>query len=129
MKWSALLIDDERFGLEALRKDISRALPDVEIVGMAQSIPEGQNLLLQKQPNLLFLDLNLPIVSGIDFLQSIEDPSFYIIVTTAYSDEIAKAIQFGAHDYLLKPVRLKRLQEVYDRARHFARSNKRFFRI
>jgi two-component system LytT family response regulator len=103
----AILIDDERLARREPRRLLSKH-PQVEVVGEAANADEARSLLEGLQPDLVFLDVQMPGESGFDFLMKIDSfPA--IIFTTAFDQFALKAFEFRAYDYLLKPVDPDRL--------------------
>jgi two-component system LytT family response regulator len=110
----ALLIDDERLARNELRRLLA-AFPDIKIVGEAAQTKEARQQMASLKPDLLFLDVQMPGESGIDFLESLEPPVPNVIFTTAYDEFAVKAFELNALDYLLKPVDPARLAAAIDR--------------
>lgn len=110
----ALLIDDERLARNELRRLLEN-FPKVEIIGEAANAEEGVKLIEELQPDLLFLDIQMPGKNGFELLQSIDGKAPEVIFTTAYDEYALKAFEFNALDYLLKPVDLNRLTEAINR--------------
>lgn len=111
----ALIIDDERLA----RKEILRLLenhPDVEIVGEAANSEEALLLIDEKEPELLFLDIQMPGKSGLDLLSDL-DHAPEVIFVTAYDEYAIKAFDVNALDYLLKPVEEERLAEAIQKVK------------
>ena len=104
MKVTALLIDDERKSLAILKDKLERLCPSVLIVGETQDPREGLLLIERLQPQLIFLDIAMPEMSGFDLLAAIETPSFEIIFVTAFDNYAIDAINHCAIGYLVKPV-------------------------
>jgi two-component system, LytTR family, response regulator len=103
----AILVDDEPLARKELRRLLS-AYPSVGIVGEAGNAKEAFKLITSQKPDLVFLDVQMPGQSGFDLLAKLES-SPEIIFTTAYDQFALKAFEFGACDYLLKPVIPERL--------------------
>jgi two-component system, LytTR family, response regulator len=114
----ALLIDDERLARNELRRLIA-AFPEIEIVGEASQPKQAREQMATLRPDLLFLDVQMPGETGIEFLESLEPPIPNVIFTTAYDEFAVKAFELNALDYLLKPVDPARLAAAIDRVRHF----------
>lgn len=112
----ALLIDDERLARGELRRLLA-AVKDVEIVGEAANAEQARTLLEELKPELLFLDVQMPGETGLEFLESLEPPVPQVIFTTAYDEFAVKAFELNALDYLLKPVDPARLEAAIDRLR------------
>jgi two-component system LytT family response regulator len=104
----ALLIDDERLARNELRRLLA-AFPEIEIVGEAANAKVAREQLAALQPDLLFLDVQMPGETGMEFLESLEAPVPQVIFTTAYDEFAVKAFELNALDYLLKPVDPARL--------------------
>lgn len=100
----AVIIDDEKSAREILSGMLKNYCPEVEITGMANSVKKGIELIQKLQPDLVFLDIKMPLGSGFDLLESIAKINFEVIFTTAYDQYALKAIKFSALDYLLKPI-------------------------
>ena len=84
----------------------------------AYSVQEGYEQVLEFQPDILFLDIEMPDGLGFDLLKKIEAPDFIVIFITAHEHYALKAIDFGAFDYLLKPPTTERLQRALDKVRN-----------
>ncbi len=104
MKITAILIDDERKALAILKNKIERKCPNVTIIGETQSPKEGLDLIEKLKPQLVFLDIAMPEMSGFDLLEKIENPAFEIIFVTAFDTYAIEAINNCAIGYLVKPV-------------------------
>lgn len=108
-----LLIDDERLPRAELRRMLA-AFPQLEIVGEAADATEARALIDQLGPELLFLDVQMPEESGLDLLASLRRP-LQVIFVTAHDQHAVQAFEFGAVDYLLKPVEPRRLEQAVSR--------------
>lgn len=100
----AILIDDEATGLETLQLAIEKYCPDVVIKGVYQSPQQGLEGIKQIRPDLVFLDVQMPQMSGFDVLQLASPVTFEVIFVSAHDQYAIKAIKFSALDYLLKPI-------------------------
>lgn len=100
----AILIDDEAHCLETLSILLNEYCPGVQIIGQCRSATEGLKAIKSEKPDLLFLDIEMPVMNGFDLLEQMGDISFGIIFTTSYDQYAIKAIRFSALDYLLKPI-------------------------
>ncbi|MCH2197636.1 MAG: LytTR family DNA-binding domain-containing protein [Flavobacteriales bacterium] len=103
----ALVVDDERLA----RKELMRLLEkhtEVEVVGEASNGPECIELIESKEPDLVFLDIQMPGMSGFDMLAELDNVP-EIIFVTAYDDYAIRAFEVNALDYLLKPIEEERL--------------------
>lgn len=111
-KIKVIIIDDER----AAREEIKRMLagyPELEVTGEARNVPEARIQIELKQPDLLFLDIQMPGESGFDLLESLEKVP-QVIFTTAFDQYAVKAFEVSALDYLMKPVREERFAKAMD---------------
>ncbi len=100
----AIIIDDEKHGAAALDKMLRQHAADINVVAFATSAAEGRQLIIQHQPDLIFLDIEMPGGSGFDLLAGFENPSFKVIFVTGFDRYALQAIKCCAVDYLLKPV-------------------------
>jgi two-component system LytT family response regulator len=111
----ALIIDDEvaaRTSLEAMLKRYAPEITSLELIGNAT---DGYFKIKEQQPDLVFLDIQMPFLSGFDLLNKIENINFDIIFTTAYNQYAIQAIRFSALDYLLKPIDVEELKNAMQR--------------
>ena len=100
----SIIIDDEHYGRQALKVALEQHCPDVEIVAICESPEEGLEKIKALHPDLVFLDIQMPGMSGFDLLQQIHPITFEVIFVTSYDQYAIRAIKFSALDYLLKPV-------------------------
>lgn len=114
----AIIIDDEEQSHLVLTNLLTKNHMDIDLVGHAYNVEEGVTLIQQKQPELVFLDVEMPDGTGFDLLKYFTTPSFNIIFTTGYNKYAHAAIRFGALDYLLKPIIEEELQEAINRAKN-----------
>ncbi|MFY7898559.1 MAG: LytR/AlgR family response regulator transcription factor [Chitinophagaceae bacterium] len=110
MPITAIIIDDERLARNELRK-LLQEHNDIEIVDEASNVDEGLEKIEQHNPDLIFLDIQMPSKTGFDLLAEI-DRAPHVIFTTAYDEFAIKAFEVNALDYLLKPVEPKRLSDA-----------------
>ena len=103
----ALIIDDERLARLELRRLLA-AHPEVEIAGEGRSGTEALRMIADLAPDLIFLDIQMPGMTGFELLESLEDVP-QVIFTTAYDQYALRAFEVNALDYLLKPVAPERL--------------------
>jgi two-component system, LytTR family, response regulator len=112
----AVLIDDERLARNELRRLLA-VFPDIEIVGEAANAKQARDQLAALQPDLIFLDVQMPGETGMELLESLEPPAPHVIFTTAYDEFAVKAFELNALDYLLKPVDPARLATAVEKLR------------
>ena len=106
----AIIIDDERLARTELRK-LLQEFPEIEIVDEAANVDEGISKIETHNPDLIFLDIQMPGKTGFDLLSEL-DRTPQVIFTTAYDEYALKAFEVNALDYLLKPVEPKRLADA-----------------
>lgn len=109
----ALIVDDERLARNELRRLLSRH-PEIEIAGEAANAPDARRAILDLEPELLFLDVQMPGESGFDLLASL-DAVPLVVFTTAYDDHALHAFEVSALDYLVKPIDPRRLARTVER--------------
>jgi two-component system, LytTR family, response regulator AlgR len=112
-----LIADDEAPARNRMR-DLLSEIENVEIVAEAKNGKEAIDLALQTKPDLMLLDIRMPLMDGIEAAQHAQKlaPKPHIIFTTAYDAYAIKAFDLNAIDYLLKPIRLERLQTAINKA-------------
>ncbi len=117
----ALLIDDERLARSELRRLLA-PYSDLEVVGEAANARQARELVADLDPDLIFLDVQMPGESGLDLLESLDAPAPEVIFTTAFDEFAVRAFDLNALDYLLKPVDPARLAAAIAklRSRHAA---------
>jgi DNA-binding LytR/AlgR family response regulator len=112
-----LIVDDEPIARRVLREGLE-LLPDVEVVGEADNGRSALQQIEKLQPELVFLDLQMPVMSGFEVVRNLTGKAMPIIViVTAFDQHAVQAFEAGAVDYLLKPVQDARLQQAVERAR------------
>ncbi|MEX0290834.1 MAG: LytR/AlgR family response regulator transcription factor [Flavobacteriaceae bacterium] len=100
----AIIIDDEYDGRESLEQALGEYCPEVQIVAVCEGPEQGIVAIQDFKPDLVFLDIQMPRMSGFDVLQQLSPIYFQVIFVTSYDRYAIKAIKFSALDYLLKPV-------------------------
>jgi DNA-binding LytR/AlgR family response regulator len=120
----AIVIDDEPMALEVI-KGLTEKVTFVELAGYFTNSFEAMGFLQTNEIDLIFLDIKMPDISGIEFLKSIPDPPM-VIFTTAYGEHAVESFELNAIDYLLKPFSLARFLKACNKAyEHFElRKNK-----
>ncbi|MBK7446274.1 MAG: response regulator [Ignavibacteria bacterium] len=115
-----LIVDDELSGRENLKILIESYCTEIKVVGTASSAAEAKCMIGHLSPDVVFLDVNMPVLDGFDFLESVDSSKFKIVFVTAHEEHAIKAIKAKAVDYLLKPIDIKELQQTVKRlADHF----------
>jgi len=105
----AILIDDEVHCLDTLNMLLSDYCPDVQVIEQCVLAKKGLEAIEKLKPDLVFLDIEMPVMNGFELLEQLSTISFPIIFTTSYDQYAIKAIRFSALDYLLKPIDPKEL--------------------
>src|ERR1700704_4087721 len=105
----AVIIDDERLARNELKK-LLQEFPEIEVIAEAANANEGMEKIDSLNPDLIFLDIQMPGKTGFDMLSQL-DRVPYVIFTTAYDAYALKAFEVNALDYLLKPIEPKRLAD------------------
>lgn len=114
--FKAVIVDDEHDAIEGIKLIIRENCNKVEIVGTASSVSEAIQVITEKKPQIVFLDIEMPSGSGFDVLEGISERNFNVIFVTAYNQYAIKAFKYSAIDYLLKPVDIDDLIHAIDKA-------------
>ena len=115
----ALIVDDEPIARRVLREELE-GIPDVLVVGEAGDGQEALQKIGKLQPDLVFLDLQMPMMSGFEVVRNLGGPHVpVIVIVTAFDQHAIEAFEAGAVDYLLKPVSDTRLLRAVERVRTF----------
>ncbi|MEI9957456.1 MAG: response regulator [Ferruginibacter sp.] len=109
---NAIIIDDEAKGRIALREKLSSYCPEVNVMAEAANGQEALLLIQHHKPQLIFLDIEMPRMTGFEMLNELAEKNFHIIFTTAYDQYAIKAIKYAAFDYLLKPIDIEELKNA-----------------
>src|ERR1044072_2578486 len=113
-----LLVDDEPIARRTLHRELE-VFPDVEVVGEAGNGKDALKKIGELRPDLVFLDLQMPVMSGFEVARGLSGTHLpVIVIVTAFDQHALEAFDAGAIDYLLKPVSAERLQAAMERARH-----------
>lgn len=112
---SALIVDDEPIARAGLRRLLAEETW-LDCVGDAANGIDARAAIESLRPDLVFLDIEMPGLSGLDLLRSLADPP-YVVFTTAYAEHAVAAFELGALDYLLKPFGAERLRACLERVR------------
>jgi len=121
MRFKTLIVDDEPIARKILREELA-SIADVEIVGEADDGPTALAKIATSQPDVVLLDLQMPVMGGFDVIRSLKGGIHVpvIVIVTAYDRFALQAFEEGAIDYLLKPVRYERLVEALERAKRLS---------
>jgi two-component system, LytTR family, response regulator len=118
----AIIIDDERLARNELKR-LLEEFPKVTVIGEAANAEEAIPMIEELQPDLLFLDIQMPGKNGFELLDTLEDKVPEVIFTTAYDEFALKAFEFNALDYILKPIEMSRLAEAIQRVEEELKKN------
>lgn len=100
----ALLIDDEERATDSLQIMIEKFIPEISQARSCNDARKAAQIIHDLRPDLVFLDIRMPYLSGFEMLDMIPNKNFRVIFTTAYDEYAIKSIRFSAFDYLLKPI-------------------------
>ena len=109
MNLSAVIIEDEANSREILRNYLEKYCPEVELKGEAANIQQGQELIKATDPDLVFLDVEMPFGNAFDLLDQLPDRSFETVFVTAYNQYAIEALNSHAAYYLMKPINIDEL--------------------
>ena len=113
---TALIVDDESKNRDSLAKLIDQFCYGVKVIGHAENVKSAEEFIHNNQPQIVFLDIEMPGGNGFTLLEKFENPEFKLIFTTAHADYAIKAIKFAALDYLLKPININELKVAVEKA-------------
>ncbi|HHH50092.1 MAG TPA: response regulator transcription factor [Saprospiraceae bacterium] len=112
MNLTAIIVDDEARGRRALQQLVAENCPEVEVVALCHDVLSGVKAINQYQPNLVFLDIEMPNYSGFKLIEFFDEINFDIVFTTAYEQHAIRAFKTPAIGYLLKPINIDELIDV-----------------
>ncbi len=115
MTYKAIIVDDESLAREMLQEMLLMVNPDIKIVALCEDVPDAVKAIHKYQPDLVFLDVDMPRYKGIDIGEFFEIMDFEIVFTTAHQQYAINAIKLNAFDYLLKPIDLQELRTTLDK--------------
>jgi two-component system LytT family response regulator len=106
---STIIIDDEPKNIKLLQQMLAAHCPQVEVMATESDAKKGLQLLGERTPQLLFLDVEMPHLNGFDLLKKIEPLAFEVIFVTAYSHYAIEAFEHHATGYITKPINTEKL--------------------
>ncbi len=124
----AVIIDDEHYGRKALGDALKQYCPQVEVLAACETPEQGMEAIRNLSPDLVFLDIQMPGMSGFDVLEQLAPINFEVIFVTSYDQYAIKAIRFSALDYLLKPIDVDDLMHAVARAKEYSTHGGNAFR-
>lgn len=125
----AVIIDDEPMNVTSLQMLLEKYCPEVIIEGIADNSTTAYSLIKRVQPDLAFLDIELPYKNAFDLLNELLPIDFEIIFVTAFNNYAINAFKYSALDYLLKPVNITELQAAVKKAAESVRAKKNTNRV
>src|SRR5215831_2087613 len=108
-----LIVDDEPLAIDVIENYLQRL--NVTSISRCENAIDAFQLFQEQPFDLVFLDIEMPVLTGLDFLKSIKDPPG-IIITTAYREYAVEGYEFEVLDYLLKPISFPRFMKAFERA-------------
>lgn len=114
----AVIVDDEKNALDVLRMQLNAYCPEIEIVSASVGGKQGITDILQYKPDLVFMDIEMPLINGFDVLEATRHLNYKVIFTTAYDQFAIKAFKYSAVDYLLKPIDIEELKSAVKKLIH-----------
>jgi DNA-binding LytR/AlgR family response regulator len=141
-----IIIEDETLAQDVIKSHLAR-IGTLELAGVYRNAPEAEAALQTGETDIMFLDIRLPGMSGLQFLRGLKDPPL-VVLTTAYAEYALESYEFNVIDYLLKPISVERFSKavnkildgrlftaaakeayLYSDDHIFVRSNSKFFRV
>ena len=116
MEISAVIIDDEQNNIDNLEILLRQHCPQITIVATAMNANDGASIIILNNPDIVFLDIQMPGKNGFEMLQSLKNHSFELIFVTAFDQYGIQAVKFSALDYLLKPINTEELKNAVNKA-------------
>ena len=113
---TAIIIDDEASSRNSLKQKLTRHCHDISIIGECENGEAGIKMLAEKNPDILFLDVEMPRMNGFTMLKQLAYRNFEIIFITAYNHYAIEAIKYSALDYLIKPIEIEELKTAVEKA-------------
>lgn len=113
MKLKCIIVDDEPLGRNVINNHL-RSFPDLKVVANCNDAIDAFNILKNEHIDFMFLDINMPEITGIDFIKSLKQKPL-IIITTAYREYAVESYELDVFDYLVKPISLQRFIKAIDK--------------
>lgn len=108
----AVIAEDEPRNIDNLKRILEKHCEGVEVVGTANTVKDAVDIIKKTEPDVLFLDIEMPPNKGFEVLEKFPTINFDVIFTTAHEEYALQAIKFAALDYLLKPINIQELQHA-----------------
>lgn len=113
----AVIIDDEQHGIDSLRLIVGSYIEGLRVVGSTTDPAQAKGLIEDYRPDIVFLDINMPNLTGFDILEQLSFRDFDLVFTTAHKEYALRAIKNNAADYLLKPIDSDELSKTVEKIR------------
>ena len=132
---TAILVDDEISALKGLEQKVEKLFPEIKILHTTQNPDEAIKFIESSNPDIVFLDVEMPRINGFELLSKLKEVHFQVIFVTAYSEYALKALKQSAIDYVLKPVDNEELSAAINKAlqaielEHQSKSNAKLIEI
>jgi two-component system, LytTR family, response regulator len=127
MNLKAIIVEDEEASRETLANYLTKYCPDVELLAQADSVATGIEAIKLHQPDIVFLDVEMPYGNGFDLLDEVDEINFATIFVTAYSNYAIKALNLSASYYILKPVDIDELIAAIEKIKEEKKTNNHSF--
>jgi len=113
--YHTIIIDDDQLARQVLRRILENNFEEIEIVGEADGMASGLSLIKEFDPDLVFLDIEMPDGTGFRLLEQLPIVNFKVIFTTSYSDYAITAFKYSAFDYIVKPIQITNVRSIINR--------------
>ncbi len=113
--YHTVLIDDDQLARRGLKRILEQNFPEIDILGEADSVASGLELINNVEPDLVFLDIEMPDGTGFSLLEKLREVNFKVVFTTSYSDYAITAFKYSAFDYIVKPVLIENVKSTINR--------------
>ena len=113
--FQTIIIDDDQLARKGLRRILENNFEEIEIIGEGDSVSSGLSLIKEFNPDLVFLDIEMPDGTGFRLLDQLSKVNFKIVFTTSYSDYAITAFKYSAFDYIVKPVLIENIRSLLSR--------------
>lgn len=117
----AVIVEDSRLARNEL-KELIKEYKEIQLLGEAENVDNGYNLIIETKPDILFLDINMPEKDGFELLEMLDEVPI-VIFTTAFDEYAIKSFEYNAFDYLLKPINQKRFSQSINKVIERATDN------
>lgn len=111
----AIIVDDEAAAVRTLELLLNAYCPNITLVGKGHSVKDGINLIREHNPDIIFLDIEMPEANGFELIEQLPELDFEVIFITAYNQYAVKAFKYSAIDYILKPIDIDELTNAVEK--------------